>query len=146
VTHTNAEEPAENGYYITSGDPYAPPEDQTVHSGPVPDLHVVRKGDTLWDICFYYFNDPWQWPKVWSYNPQITNPHWIYPGDLVRLVPRGMMTEPAPPTDVESAPPPGPVDNEPAPARKFGVELKQLAFLDQKEPDTPIVIDGSVEA
>ena len=59
----------------------------TLHAGPTPQLHVVRSGDTLWDICFYYFNDPWQWPKIWSYNEQITNPHWIYPGDLVRMVP-----------------------------------------------------------
>lgn len=53
--------------------------------GPVPETHVVRKGDTLWDISWFYFNNPWEWPKVWSYNPQISNPHWIYPGDQVRL-------------------------------------------------------------
>src|SRR5690606_24909770 len=48
---------------FTTGD-----EDTTVevHGGPTPELHVVRRGDTLWDICWYYFNDPWQWPKVWS--------------------------------------------------------------------------------
>jgi len=70
----------------------------TVYSGPVPELHVVRSGDTLWDVCWFYFNDPWQWPKIWSYNAQITNPHWIYPGDLVRLLPRGVFSqEPAVP-------------------------------------------------
>jgi hypothetical protein len=71
-------------------------------------LHVVRRGDTLWDICFLYFNDPWQWPKIWSYNPQITNPHWIYPGDLVRLLPRGVFAQlPAEP-ERDGAPPPTP--------------------------------------
>jgi hypothetical protein len=64
-----------------------------VHAGALPELHVVRRGDTLWDICWFYFNDPWQWPKVWSYNGQITNPHWIYPGDLVRLLPRGVFSQ-----------------------------------------------------
>ncbi|MDF3071211.1 MAG: hypothetical protein K0R38_6812 [Polyangiaceae bacterium] len=51
----------------------------------VPPIHVVRKGDTLWDLCDSYYSNPWGWPKVWSYNPQIVNPHWIYPGDQVRL-------------------------------------------------------------
>src|SRR5436305_602608 len=32
--------------------------------GDVPPTHVVKKGDTLWDICRTYFNNPWQWPKV----------------------------------------------------------------------------------
>ena len=47
--------------------------------------HTVSKGDTLWGISSSQFNSPWLWPKVWSYNPQIKNPHWIYPGDQVRL-------------------------------------------------------------
>lgn len=51
----------------------------------VPSIHVVRKGDTLWDLCGSYYQNPWGWPKVWSYNPQIVNPHWIYPGDQIRL-------------------------------------------------------------
>lgn len=50
-----------------------------------PDVHTVQKGDTLWDLCDQYFHNPWEWPSVWSYNPQIQNPHWIYPGDQVRL-------------------------------------------------------------
>src|SRR6185312_10341274 len=54
-------------------------------SSNVPALHQVKRGDTLWDLCSGYFQNPWLWPKVWSYNPQIQNPHWIYPGDPVRL-------------------------------------------------------------
>jgi len=53
--------------------------------GVVPGTHTVKKGDTLWDICDSYFANPWQWPRVWSYNPEILNPHWIYPGEVVRL-------------------------------------------------------------
>jgi LysM domain len=52
----------------------------------VPAIHVVRKGDTLWDLCDSYYQNPWGWPKVWSYNPQVVNPHWIYPGDQIRLL------------------------------------------------------------
>lgn len=52
------------------------------------DVHVVQPDDTLWGISQLYFNDPWKWPKIWALNPQITNPHWIYPGDIVRLRPK----------------------------------------------------------
>lgn len=51
----------------------------------VPRIHTVKRGDTLWDLSGRYYGNPWNWPKVWSYNPQITNPHWIYPGDQVRM-------------------------------------------------------------
>ena len=51
-----------------------------------PDRHVVVKGDTLWDISSTFLKSPWLWPKVWSVNPQIDNPHLIYPGDVIYLV------------------------------------------------------------
>ncbi len=51
-----------------------------------PDRHVVVKGDTLWDISGKFLQSPWLWPKVWSVNPQIDNPHLIYPGDVIYLV------------------------------------------------------------
>lgn len=50
-------------------------------------MHVVSKGDTLWGICQRQFDDPRMWPRVWSFNPQVQNPHWIYPGDQLRLAP-----------------------------------------------------------
>jgi hypothetical protein len=53
--------------------------------GAVPGVHTVRRGDTLWAICDQYFQNPYQWPRIWSYNPQLQNPHWIYPGDQIRL-------------------------------------------------------------
>lgn len=53
----------------------------------VPPIHLVRRGDTLWDLSDRYFGNPWQWPRVWSYNPQVANPHWIYPGDQLRMQP-----------------------------------------------------------
>ncbi|MEE2786797.1 MAG: LysM peptidoglycan-binding domain-containing protein [Myxococcota bacterium] len=51
----------------------------------VPEEYLVEKGDTLWDICEYYFAEPRRWPTIWALNPHITNPHWIYPGDILRL-------------------------------------------------------------
>jgi hypothetical protein len=57
----------------------------STYAGVPPNMHLVRRGDTLWGICDYYFRNPYQWPRIWSYNPQIQNPHWIYPGDQVKL-------------------------------------------------------------
>ena len=51
-----------------------------------PDHYVVVKGDTLWDISAMFLRDPWLWPEVWHVNPQIVNPHLIYPGDLLSLI------------------------------------------------------------
>ncbi len=53
------------------------------------EVHTVVKGDTLWDLSQQYLGSPWYWPKVWSYNPEIANPHWIYPGNKVRFFPAG---------------------------------------------------------
>ncbi len=63
---------------------------QEISAGGTPQVtetHVVRSGDTLWDLCSKYLNSPWYWPKIWSYNPQLTNPHWIYPGNELRFYP-----------------------------------------------------------
>ena len=53
------------------------------------DIYIVQHGDTLWDIAARFQHNPWYWPKIWSYNPEITNPHWIYPGDQIRFFPAG---------------------------------------------------------
>ena len=48
--------------------------------------HVVKKGDTLWDICEKYYADPFLWPELWEMNQFITNPHWVLPGDIITLL------------------------------------------------------------
>ena len=53
------------------------------------EVHTVERGDTLWDLSQKYLGSPWYWPKVWSYNLEIANPHWIYPGNNVRFFPAG---------------------------------------------------------
>jgi len=70
---------------------YTPPVVERV-SEPVPlaDNHpneyVVQVGDTLWDIAATFLKDPWFWPEIWQINPEIENPHLIYPGDVLALV------------------------------------------------------------
>ena len=48
-------------------------------------VYTIKKGDTLWDISSKFLKDPFLWPKLWEKNPYITNPHWIYPGNPIRL-------------------------------------------------------------
>jgi len=60
-----------------------------------PDQHIVVRGDTLWDLSSNYLKSPWYWPKVWSINPQIANPHLIYPGNPVYFKGTGEMIIPS---------------------------------------------------
>jgi hypothetical protein len=72
-----------NDVYSESEEPQARSRVRT--AGPLNGTHVLVDGETLWSISERYFGDGEAWPRLWSYNPEITNPHWIYPGTTVRL-------------------------------------------------------------
>ena len=109
-------------------------------------IHVVVKGDTLWDICDGLYGNPWVWPKVWQLNPHITNPHWIYPGTELRVyyeIPKSFETvtameetapEPEPEPEIVPPPPPPPLPPK-APSMTFS-EIDQVGFI------TPFIPKG----
>ena len=90
-------------------------------------IHIVVKGDTLWDISSFYIYDPFQWPQIWSANRDIENPHLIYPGQEI-LIP-DMAARVVPPPGEAQPPLPAP---EPEPAR---AEPAQAAPAPQPEPE-----------
>ncbi len=95
---------------------------------PPPDTYTVRPGDTLWDLSGRFLNNPWYWPKIWSYNPEITNPHWIYPGNVLKFYPAAE-EGPARVEPVQTAKAEEP-ETEPTEVR----ELEDLSKADMQEP------------
>lgn len=111
-----------------------------------PDRHLVRKGDSLWSICEFYFRDPWRWPKVWALNPEVTNPHWIFPGQTLRIggmtqsVPGAAPGEPGRPASAAARLAPT------AASRALGDgSLREVGFVDSQELAFAGTINGSRE-
>ena len=75
---------SEDEYSYSAVVPRAYVEEENLNES-APDAYTVVRGDTLWDISARFLKHPWLWPTVWDYNPQIANPHLIFPGDEIAL-------------------------------------------------------------
>ena len=127
----------------SSADEAAP--EATPAANLTPDRHLVRKGESLWSICELYFHDPWRWPKVWALNPEVTNPHWIFPGQTLRI---GGMTQSVPGAapDEPGKPMGAPTRLAPTASRALGNgALREIGFVDSQELAFAGTINGSRE-
>jgi LysM domain len=83
-------------------------------------VHIVERGDTLWDLAQRYYQNPFLWPQIWDANKYIPNAHWIYPGDPVIIPPLTPISEQMIAQEAQPAPegevPGGPVG---APSEKL---------------------------
>jgi nucleoid-associated protein YgaU len=76
-----------SGYLlIASLLPFQVHADELALTENAPELYIVKEGDTLWGISSMYLRNPWMWPEIWDVNPQLDNPHLIFPGDQLYLV------------------------------------------------------------
>lgn len=95
-----------------------------------PERYVVQEGDTLWDIANVFLRDPWYWSEIWLVNPQVRNPHLIYPGDVLSIYSdgdrRGVMVELGPRVRIEA------LDDEPFPISALQPFMFRARVVDEE--------------
>jgi hypothetical protein len=109
------------------------------------DIHVVQKGDTLWDLGAKYLGNPFAWPQIWELNKWVKDPHWIYPGDPILVESsRGTVTQGK---DGESLAPREVADLQPDTGRMVRKRTQdEFAFTFQDFVQMPFLVPGTAEA
>lgn len=116
--------------------------------------HTVEEGDTLWDLSGQYLDSPWEWRQIWEANtPLVINPHWIFPGQVLRIppivgeptvaVPPEVTPAPAPasvPTGTAAPPPPPVVQLAPTPAVTPASPRRTVKLTPPPKVATPQVV------
>jgi hypothetical protein len=84
VVYETSEAPVEKTVVAAMPEPIS--AETVVYEPEYPQAYIVQEGDTLWDISSVFLRDPWHWPEIWFKNPQVENPHLIYPGDTLAII------------------------------------------------------------
>jgi hypothetical protein len=111
--------------------PYFPPT--TAELPADAKIHIIVKGDTLWDLARTYLGDPYFWPQIWEANPYISDPHWIFPGDPLVIPTPMVIAEVRPPE-----PPPVTLEELPAPqpvAKRYDVYCAPYVLYSNKRAE-----------
>jgi hypothetical protein len=96
-------------------------------------IYTIKQGDTLWDISSKFLKDPFLWPKLWQINPYITNPHWIYPGQPLKLSPLEEVKKEEPKKAAEEKPKETEIKKEEAPPVEKKPEVAEVK--PEEKPD-----------
>ncbi|HUJ28400.1 MAG TPA: LysM peptidoglycan-binding domain-containing protein [Myxococcales bacterium] len=133
---------------VTEQSPRPPPDADIKPVPGTPEEYVIQRGDTLWDLSQKFLNNPWYWPKIWSNNPYIENPHWIYPGNKLKIVPgeggaqapAQVQQEPQPEAGVDAT-----AQNAPAEEAPAAEPTAENNVTPPASPDLDVVSKGSSE-
>jgi hypothetical protein len=97
-------------------------------------LHIVVKGDTLWDLAGKNLGNPFSWPQIWELNQWIKDPHWIYPGDPLLIDGSRTALAQAAPDSPNGSKPPAKGEGQ-VPTGETGVPVLPEGTPDLAEPE-----------
>lgn len=139
-----------DGHWTAWNPPAPPPGEQ---------VHIIAKGDTLWDLAAKYYGDPYLWPQIWERNQYVLDAHWIYPGDPLVLglqvapvdnlsqVPGGPGTGGEPGADPTAPPPDGAMSADDAAGSPIPLgaetDIYCQGYIGDLEEPFPFIITGS---
>jgi hypothetical protein len=123
-----------------AGAPPVPGTRRVLAAGEAPDEYSVQRGDTLYDICDQLLGEPDYWPKLWSLNPEIKNPHFVFPGTKIRFYPGDLEIPPflVVSTQVEELP----ISTEPAMVEELVMESPAQEQINSNSAETPEILDA----
>ncbi len=124
-----------------AGVPAVPGTRRNLVSGEAPEVYFAEMGDTLYDICDQLLDEPGYWPKLWALNPEIKNPHFIYPGMRIKFFPGDTETPPYMQVIEELSVEPVEVEN--LTAAELESQDPSKLLIDNAEPETFELLDAS---